>query len=84
MMASTVTMSIGDPLQPLPLLTFKQRRKRKPTLASALKQASKAGASVAGATITPDGSVKLEFGDVEKTDQANGKAEEKNEWDSIQ
>jgi hypothetical protein len=38
------------------------RRQRRPTLASALKQAGKAGAAVTGCTVNPDGSVSLAFG----------------------
>jgi hypothetical protein len=37
-------------------------RQRKPRLDAALKQASKAGVTVASATIAPDGSVSLTFG----------------------
>jgi hypothetical protein len=40
-----------------------RQRQRKPTLASALKQANKAGAAVSGATLAPDGSVSLTFGE---------------------
>jgi len=54
----------------------RRRKKRKPNLASALKQASKAGVAVAGATITADG-VTLEFGqpDAVKTNT--------NPWDEV-
>jgi len=41
----------------------RRRRERKPTLAGALKQASKAGAKVSGATVAADGSVSLQFGE---------------------
>jgi hypothetical protein len=40
----------------------RRRRQRKPTLAGALKQASKVGANVKGATVAADGSVSLTFG----------------------
>jgi hypothetical protein len=40
----------------------RKRRERKPTLAAALKQASKAGVDVKGATLAADGSVSLTFG----------------------
>jgi hypothetical protein len=40
----------------------RRRRERRPTLAGALKQASKAGAKVSGATLTADGAVSLQFG----------------------
>ena len=48
----------------------RKRRERKPTLAGALKQASKAGAKVRGATVAADGSVSLQFGE-SQTDQTN-------------
>ncbi len=40
-----------------------KRRERKPTLATQLKQASKAGVAVKSATVAADGSVTLSFGD---------------------
>jgi hypothetical protein len=40
-----------------------KRRSRRPTLAAALRQASRAGAKVSGATMAPDGSVSLQFGE---------------------
>ena len=48
----------------------RRRRERKPTLAGALKQASKAGAKVRGATMAADGSVSLQFGEPQ-TEQTN-------------
>jgi hypothetical protein len=48
----------------------RKRRERKPTLAGALKQASKAGAKVRGATVAADGSVSLQFGE-SQTNQTN-------------
>ena len=45
----------------LPRWTAKPKRKRKPTLARALREAAKAGINVAGATIE-DGKVSLTFG----------------------
>jgi hypothetical protein len=48
----------------------RQRRARKPTLAGALKQASKAGVDVKGATLAADGSVSLQFGEPQ-TEQIN-------------
>src|SRR5262245_19527894 len=42
------------------------RRQRKPNLASALRQAPKAGASVQGAVIDPSGKIELRFGEPEK------------------
>jgi hypothetical protein len=52
-----------------------RKRRRGPTLASALTQALKAGVVPVGATIAPDGSVSLEFG------KPDGKDEQKNELD---
>jgi hypothetical protein len=49
--------------------TMRQRRRR-PTLAGALKQASKAGVNVKGATVAADGSVSLQFGEPQ-TEQIN-------------
>jgi hypothetical protein len=46
------------------------RRERRPTLAGALKQASKAGAKVRGATVAADGRVSLQFGE-SQTEQMN-------------
>jgi hypothetical protein len=40
----------------------KRTRKRKPTLTTALKQAAKAGATVSGATIAPDGTISISIG----------------------
>lgn len=52
------------------------KRQRKPSLASAIKQAGKAGVNVAGATVKPDGSVALEFGETPTS-------QEDNEWDDV-
>jgi hypothetical protein len=41
----------------------KARAPRRPTLANALKQADKAGKSVRGAVIDPDGKIELTFGE---------------------
>jgi hypothetical protein len=46
----------------------RKRRARKPTLAGALKQASKAGVDVKGATLAADGSVSLQFGEAEPSE----------------
>lgn len=48
-----------------------RKRIRRPTLRQALKQASKAGMAVSGATVKPDGSVELAFGSA-KAGQPNG------------
>jgi hypothetical protein len=56
----------------------RQRRERKLTLAGALKQASKAGAKVRGATVATDGSVSLTFGEAKADDSAAA-----NEWDEV-
>jgi hypothetical protein len=44
-----------------------KHRTRKPSLTKALREAKKAGISVAGATFTADGSVSLSFGEAVKT-----------------
>ena len=49
----------------------RKRRARKPTLAGALKQASKAGVDVKGATLAADGSVSLQFGEAEPSEASN-------------
>jgi hypothetical protein len=56
---------LAAPTRPAP-----KRSKRKTTLAGALKQASKAGAKVRGATMAADGSVSLQFGEPQ-TEQTN-------------
>jgi hypothetical protein len=43
----------------------RKRRERKPTLAAELKQASKAGVDVKGATVAADGAVSLQFGEAQ-------------------
>jgi hypothetical protein len=40
-----------------------RRRHRKPSLAAAIKQARAAGVDVQGATLAPDGSISLQFGE---------------------
>jgi hypothetical protein len=57
-----------------PMPTRTPKGKRKPTLTTALTQAAKAGATVSGATITPDGSVALTFGEAPTTG---------NPWDEV-
>ena len=47
------------------------RRKRKPTLAAALKQATKAGLPVRRARIEPDGSIEIDVGEPEPTEASN-------------
>ena len=59
-------------------VAIRRRSPRNPTLASALKQATKAGVAVAGATINPDGSVEVEFGKSGQPGHAAG-----NEWDKV-
>jgi hypothetical protein len=49
----------------------RKRREHKPTLAGALKQASKAGVDVKGATLAADGSVSLQFGEAEPSEASN-------------
>jgi hypothetical protein len=54
-------------------------RMRKPNLAAAIRQARKAGVDVSGATIGPDGSVSLTFGQPVKSDgNCDG-----NPWDEV-
>jgi hypothetical protein len=55
----------------------KRRRARKPTLAAAIKQASKAGVKVAGAVLDPSGKIELKFGEQAASDAA---VDELNEW----
>lgn len=52
-----------------------KRAGRKPTLAQALRQARQAGASVKEATIEPNGSIALQFGEPDGADMKI------NEWD---
>jgi hypothetical protein len=47
------------------------RRPRKPTLAGALKQATKAGHPVKGAVIDPDGKIELKFGEPDASATTN-------------
>lgn len=54
----------------------RRRRLKKPTLAGALKQASRAGVTVAGATLTSDGVV-LTFGNNSAPTQSA------NPWDEV-
>lgn len=54
------------------------KRKRRPTLASARKQAEKAGLNVTGALVTADG-VKLEFGGSNSSSQSLTA----NPWDEV-
>ena len=42
-----------------------RRRRRKPTLGDAIRQAKKEGVNVSAATVTPDGSVSLTFGEAQ-------------------
>jgi hypothetical protein len=71
---------------PTVTVTRKATRQRRPSLASAIKQASKAGAVIAGAVVKPDGSVALQFGKegcaVVKPD--GSVTFEFNEWDRLQ
>jgi hypothetical protein len=67
----------GRPIATLRLLSGQpRRRQRKPSLASALRQANKVGAAVCGAEIKPDGSVALSFGTAAGPTVAN-------EWDGV-
>jgi hypothetical protein len=53
-----------------------RRRRRRQGLADALKQAHKAGACVAAATVAPDGTVSLTFGQASQLDDPNP-------WDEV-
>lgn len=69
-----------DPSSLMVRRTSKRVRNRKPTLASAIRQAHRAGIDVTGATITNDG-VSLEFG---KGAVDSAKVEDDpNEWDVV-
>jgi len=61
----------------------KSRKPRKPTLASARKQAEKAGLNVIGATMTVDG-VKLEFGQSGQNGTMVPFSDTASEWDTLQ
>jgi hypothetical protein len=54
----------------------KPKRQRKPTLASALRGAAKAGHRVRGAVVNMDGSIRLEFSDPDA-------ASANNPWDAV-
>lgn len=73
----------GDDRERWDIETFppkqKRTRKRRITLARAMRQASEAGVAVNGATVNADGSVTLTFGN-----PANGSGENFNEWDTVQ
>jgi hypothetical protein len=53
------------------LVLHSDRRQRRPTLASALKQAAKAGTPVRRATIEADGAVTIVVGQPEPTEATN-------------
>jgi hypothetical protein len=65
-----------------PVMRRHSKRQRKPTLASALRVAGKAGVAVAGAVVHPDGSVKLEFGSAIE-DGDNVTIHSSNPWDRV-
>ena len=67
---------VGYDDAPEPNIPSVAKRKRKPSLAAALRQAAATGVTVNGATIKPDGSVALTFG--ERDDAKNG-----NPWDEV-
>jgi hypothetical protein len=54
-----------------------KRRKRRATLAGALREVNKVGAAVKAATIAPDGSVTLTFGE---PDVADAPGNELDKW----
>ncbi len=62
----------------------RKRRVRKPSLRSAMLQASKTGVPVSGAVVRPDGSVELRFGqDVPVDVVSDDKPEKINRWDEV-
>jgi hypothetical protein len=73
----------GDDRERWDIETFppkkKRARKRRMTLARAMRQASEAGVAVKGATVNADGSVTLLFG--EAAPLSNGAAS--SEWDEV-
>jgi hypothetical protein len=71
-----------DPSPTVVRRTPNRVRNRKPTLASAIRQARKAGIEVTGATVTKDG-VSLEFGNRAITGKASGVEDDFNEWDVV-
>jgi hypothetical protein len=70
-----------DPSQRFVRRTPKRVRNRRPTLASVIRQARRAGANVTGATVTKDG-VSLEFGKSAVTGPAKV-GDDFNEWDVV-
>jgi hypothetical protein len=52
-------------------MSVRPRRVRKPSLATLLKQAAKAGQPVRGAVIEPDGKIELIFGQPDPPEPAN-------------
>ncbi|MFB6448938.1 hypothetical protein [Bradyrhizobium tunisiense] len=56
---------------------LKHTRKRRVTLTRAMRQADEAGVKVSGATLNANGSVTLQFG-------SPNVSEETNEWDTVQ
>jgi hypothetical protein len=58
----------------------RRRRGRRPRLADQLNQAKAAGVSVAAATVAPDGTVSLTFG---QPAEVKGNGRDKNEWDEV-
>jgi hypothetical protein len=68
-------LDTGDDAEPV-----KRTRQRKPSLATAIRQMTRAGLSIAGCEINPrDGTFKLIIG---KPVQMN--ADDRNEWDTVQ
>jgi hypothetical protein len=70
-----------DPRERWEIETFsprqKRTRKRRMTLARAMRQASEAGVAVSGATVNSDGSVTLTFG------EAAPQSKKSSEWDEV-
>jgi len=62
----------------------KLTRKRKPTVASVIRQMKRAGVEVAGCEVQRDGTVKVISGKPSETTADNNDSNEHNEWDTVQ
>jgi hypothetical protein len=60
-----------------------RKRRRGPTLSSALTQALKAGVVPVGATIAPDGSVSINFGKRDDIENSKTNGNDNNPWDEV-
>jgi hypothetical protein len=57
-------------------VTETARRRQRPMLTTAIKQAAKAGVRVVGADIRPDGSIALKFADTQDVNANSAKSDE--------